>query len=257
MLSTLLKCPNKFVSSNFLKQTLDRETKIKTYGLKAAHLESDLHCNGYDVTLTTNRYFVWEFWRCLINSPYHLLKSIEFFHLHLKTRDISTFRNKWYTKFENPYERAALYYLFNRYSKDGELSCQSMSKHNFSKLNIRTFENLVEHSRDLNLSFTSHEDLTNSFDEVDDNTTILIPIGKHKRDFILKKEVVSIDTSNYNFEKISQYLNSTNKKMILVFKFDQYIDRLFENTIYINKFGEITEHQDLAEDLIAMNYSYE
>ena len=256
MLNTLLKCPNKFVCSRFLKETLSLEQKIKTYGLRAGHIETDLHQAGFDITLTTNRYFIWEFWRCLINSPQSLLRDIKFFHKNLTSLDVSQYRHNWYAQFHDPYERAAIFYLLNRYSKNGKLLCKEMSKHNFSNLNLLSFESMMPMTKDLKLSFTSYENLIFSFKEVEEDTTIVFPIGSCKRNYILKKEVKSIDESNYDLEKIKQFLESKQRRMFLIFKFDPYVDGLFDNKIYINKFGEVTEDPLLAADLIATNVDY-
>ena len=40
-------------------------------------------------------------------------------------------------------------------------------------------------------------------------------------------------------------------------KYDKYTDRFFDNKIYINKFGVVTENPDLAEDLIVTNINHE
>ena len=77
------------------------------------------------------------------------------------------------------------------------------------------------------------------------------------RDYVLKKEVKTLDASNYNFEKIKKYMNEGKNKMVIVFKYDKYTDRFFDNKIYINKFGVVTEDPELAEDLIVTNMSYE
>ena len=45
--------------------------------------------------------------------------------------------------------------------------------------------------------------------------------------------------------------------MVLVFKYDDYVDDLFDKKIYINKFGAVTEDRGLAEDLIVTNIKYE
>ena len=84
----------------------------------------------------------------------------------------------------------------------------------------------------------------------------MFPIGSCKRNYILKKEVKSIDESNYDLEKIKQFLESKQRRMFLIFKFDTHIDSLFDNKIYINKFGEMTEDSLLAADLIATNVDY-
>ena len=257
MLNTLLKCPNRFVSSAFLKSFLDTDTKIKTYGLKAGHLETDLHLAGFDVVMTTNRYFVWEFWECLIKNPWGLRNAIEYYHRETNTGDLSYFRKHWFTLFKKPEDRAAMYYLFNRYSKSGSLECPELSRHNYSKFNMVSFEKSIPLMKDLKLSFTSHENLIFSFEKIEDDPVILIPVGTMKRDYILKKEVKTLDTANYNFEAIKKYMNEDENKMVLVFKYDKYTDRFFDNKIYINKFGVVTEDPELAEDLIVTNMSYE
>ena len=257
MLNTLLKCPNKFVSSAFLKQFLNTETSIKTYGLKAGHIETDLHLAGFDVTMTTNRYFVWEFWNCVIKNPWGLRNAIEYYHRETNTGDLGYFRENWFTLFRKPEDRAANFYLLNRYSTSGTLQCKNLSRHNFSKFNLVSFENSIPLMESLKLSFTSHEDLVSSFEEIDNDLVILIPVGKMSRDYILKKEVKTLDTANYDFDKIKDYMNKDENKMVLVFKYDKYTDRFFDNKIYINKFGVVTENPDLAEDLIVTNINHE
>lgn len=254
MLRTLLKCPDGFVSSNFLKQKLDAEKKIKSYGLKFGHLEADLHQNGFDVTLTTNRYFVWEFWRCLIDTPYKLLRDVKYFHQNLTNYDLANYKSNWFTHFHDPYERAAIFYLLNRYSSDGNLTCGRMSKHNFSNLNLRTFENICPLTKDLNLSFTPHEDLTRSFQRVDKDTVILLAAGKLKRSYILKRQIKTIDSTNYDYAALKEYVESEQHKMIMIFKHDSYTDSFFDNKIYLNKLGFVTENPKLAEDLIVSNF---
>lgn len=257
MLNTLLKCPNKFVSSAFLKSFLDPKTKIKAYGLKAGHIETDLHLTGFDITMTTNRYFVWEFWKSLIDNPWGLRNAIEYYHREMRTEDLSRFKSKWFTLFNNAQDRSAVFYLLNRYSKSGVLECSEISKHNFSKFNLMSFEKSIPLVKDLNLSFTAHENLIFSFKKIEDDSTILIPVGKAKRDYILSKEVKTIDTSNYNFKSLKKYMDQNKSKMVLVFKYDKHIDDLFENKIYINKFGVVTDVPSLAEDLIVTNMKYE
>ena len=42
-----------------------------------------------------------------------------------------------------------------------------------------------------------------------------------------------------------------------MFKYDKYFDSFFDNKVYINKFGTVTEDPALAEDLIVTNVDYE
>ena len=161
--------------------------------------------------------------------------AIEYYHRETGTRDLFYFRDHWFTMFRKPEDRAAFFYLLNRYSKNGLLGCSELSRHNFSKFNLVSFENSIPLVEELKLSFTPHENLILSFDEIENDSVILIPVGKMHRDYVLKKEVKTLDASNYNFEKIKKYMNEGKNKMVM-FKYDKYTDRFFDNKIYINKF---------------------
>lgn len=257
MLNTLLKCPNKFVSSVFLKSFLNEENNIKSYGLKAGHIETDLHLAGLNITMVSNRYHVWEFWKCLIEVPERLLSTIEYYHREIKVSDLSHFKDNWYKMFEDPLERAAMFYLFNRYSVNGVTSCSGISKHNFSKFNIVSFEKSIPLAKDLKLKFTANEDFVDSFKNIKDDAAVLVPIGKLKLDHILKKENRSIDTANYNLHNLKHYISSSERKVVLIFKYNREIDLFFDNKIYINNYGMVTEDSNKAEDLIVTNVNYE
>lgn len=256
MLNTLLKCPNKFVSSAFLKNFLNKDNNIKTYGLRSGHIETDLHTAGLNITMVCNRYHVWEFWKCFIEVPERLLNTIEYYHREMKTGDLSYFKDNWYKMFEDPIERAAMFYLFNRYSISGATNCFEISKHNFSKFNIASFEKAIPFAKSLKVKFTANEDFVDSFKNIKDDATVLVPIGKLKLDQVLKKETRSIDTANYDLHSLKEYISLSERKTLLIFKYNKQIDLFFDNKIYINNYGIVTEDPNLAEDLIVTNINY-
>ena len=254
MLKMLLKCPENFVSHNFLKQKIDKSTRIRSYGLKSGHIETDLYENDYDIELTCNRYFVWEFWRCLINSPSDLLSAITFFHKNVGVFEMENYRDSWYRKFQDPYERAAFFYLLNRYSETGSLGCPNMSKHNFSVLNLRSFEQYASRAQNLQLSFCKSENVFDSIESFEDEKTILLPIGNVKRDYILKKNVKTVHSMNFNLREFREYLPLTDKKVLAIFKYNDYVNGFFNEKTLISRFGTVTENPELAEDLIVSNF---
>ena len=42
--------------------------------------------------------------------------------------------------------------------------------------------------------------------------------------------------------------------MVLVYKYDKFVDEYYDNKTYINKLGFVTENPELAEDLIVSNF---
>ena len=253
-MKTPLKCPYNFVSANFLKEKLSVEDKINAFALSAGTIEFDLYLNGYDITLFSNQYFVWEFWKCLQNSPHTLLSSIKFFHKNLRTSDIGHYRDKWYQQHEDPYHRAAIFYLLNRYSDNGHFSYSEITKHNFSPLNLRTFENFAPAAKDIEMIYDNQRDFADSFEHLEESSVLLIPIGEYKKTFLKSKNVRSSETYYFNHQRIKEYLLSERQKVILIYKYNDFTDKFFENKKYISKFGTVTENPELAEDLIVSNF---
>ena len=255
MLKTLLKCPNRFVSTVHIRQKLQPGCKISAFGLNSGSVEMDLFEKGYDITFYSNRYWIYEFWKCLSNSPDTVISAIKFFHKNLTDHDVLYHKDRWYEHFEDPYERAALYYLLNRYSDEGRLYSVRITKDNFSPFNLNFLEKHAYAAKNLRLFYLDEEDLVSKFNKLSSGNIILLPIGKFKRNVIVKKNTHSINTPTYNQDDLKNYFNSKTHKMILLYKYDMYVDKFFQdNKTYINKLGFATDNPELAEDLIVSNF---
>ena len=138
---------------------------------------------------------LWEFWKCLSNSPDTVISAIKFFHKNLTDHDVLYYKDKWYKHFEDPYERAALYYLLNRYSDEGRLYSARITKDNFSPFNLNFLEKHAYAAKNLRLFYLDGEDLVSKFlNKLSSDNIILLPIGKFKRNVIVKKNTHSINT---------------------------------------------------------------
>jgi hypothetical protein len=254
MLKTLLKCPNSFVCSRFIKDKLPNEEKISSFAFCSGHIELDLFQNNYDISVFSNRYYVWEFWKCMINSAESVLDTAKHFHKVLTPRDIQHYRDNWLISFEDPYERAALFYLLNRYSENGNFSYSEVDKNNLSYLNFVSFERSMSNVRLLDLHLDKRKDFSKSFKLLDSDSILLIPVGVQRNGFLKNKNVTTPETYVFDHQKMKEYVLSERQKVILIYKYSDFTDKFFENKTYISKFGTITENPELAEDLIVSNF---
>lgn len=254
VLKTPLKCPHNFVSLDFLKDTLDKNVPIDCFAFRGGSIEISLMLDNFDITAFTNLYHVWEFWRCLINSPENLMMNIEFFHKNIKEKELAYYKQKWFIQFTNPYQRASVFYLLNRYSENGLFSQSELTKHNFSKLNVLSFERFAPLVKDLNLIYDNQTDFTNSFAHLNKEHLLFLPMGKKNNKLLKSKNVRSPETFYFNEDKIFDYFKKSDQKIILLYKYDESIDKLDFNKIHITKFGTRTTNTDLAEDTIIANF---
>ena len=253
MLTTPLKCPHKFVCSDFLKKTLDQNQKIVSFAFSAGTLEIDLHLHGYDLLACSNRPYIMEFWDHLQKSPTGLLTTIRYLHDKVKTAQLTYYRDNWTTIFDRPHQRAAMFYLLNRYSDSGLFSRTAITKHNFSPLNLSMFQHHADIAKNLKLGFDPNNDFCDSFQHLDKNSILLIPIGEYKKRLLIKN-TKSPEAYNFNHQQIKDYLLMQEQKVMLIYKYNKHTDNFYDNKIYINKYGDVTENPELAEDLIVSNF---
>ena len=167
---------------------------------------------------------------------------------------IGFYRDRWYTKFTDPYQRAALFYLLNRYSETGHFSHTEVTKHNFSPLNLQTLERFAPVVKTIEMIYDNQRDFTVSFEHLEPSSVLLVSAGEYKQTFLKGKNVRSPETYYFNHEKLREYLLSKRQKVVLVYKYNHFTDKFFNNKTYINKLGFVTENPELAEDLIVSNF---
>ena len=254
MLKTPLRCPDQFVSTEFIKDKIPIDCKINSFALGAGTIELNLIDSGYDITVCSNLYYVWEFWKCLITDPYKLFHNIEYNHKTLNSNDLAFYRNNWTRKFDSPFQRAALFYLFNRYSEDGDFTSSELSKHNFSPLNIRSLENFIESSANINLKLDRSLDFTDSIKLLPSDNILIIPVGRCKNTILKPRASTSPNKYFFNHKNLREHIDNREQKILLIYKYNDYVDKMYNDKVYINKFGKATENRDLAEDMIVVNF---
>ena len=253
-MKTPLKCPHKFASLDYLKDNLDVTTPIDCFAFGSGAMEFGLMRHGFNVTAFTNLYHIWEFWRCAITSPMNLIGKAEFFHENMDDKQVAYYRDNWYKQFTDPFQRASIFYLLNRYSDDGIFSYSELTRHNFSKLNIVSFERFIPFLQNLNLIYDNQVDFTNSFEHLNSENILFISIGALKHKLLKSKEARTPETYYFNHEKIHEYFDSKRQKVILLYKHNSLVEKLPFNKTYINKFGIKTENSEFAEDTIVANF---
>ena len=109
-------------------------------------------------------------------------------------------------------------------------------------------------AKKIEMIFDNQYDFADSFEHLEESSILLIPIGEYKNSPILNKNVRSAETYYFNHERIKEYLLSERQKVVLVYKYNDFTDKFYDNKTYINKFGMATENPELAEDLIVSNF---
>lgn len=254
MLTRLLKCPNNFKSTPYLKSILDQDVKINSFAFNTGHVELSLFENNYNISVHSNKYHIYEFWRCLLNSPDSLLHSIEYLHENMNDRDVLFYKNNWNKTFKDPYDRAALFYLLNRYSQHGAFTRNAVDKNNLSYLNLRTFKKASHSIKELKLVYDQNDNYSDSFSHFGSDDLIMLPVGLYEQNFLKHKKLKTSDAYDFDHNELKKILLKKEQKIILIYKYNKLIDDLYKRKVYIDQFGLKTENPKKAEDVIITNF---
>jgi len=249
-----LKSPNNFICANALKNILSINYKIDSFGFSSGQLELSLLNGGHDITFFTNKFFIWEFWQHLKSNHELLISDIKYLHDKLDNRDIVSLKETWTTFFDDSELRGALFYLMNRYSVNGIFSRSEIIKTNFSPLNLRQLNLVAPLIKDADFRYHEHEDLCEFIDALSGDNIYLIPATDYKYKVLKNNTVPNQEEVYFNHERIFDLLKNSDKKILAIYKYNDYVDRMYNNKIYIDISGQITDNKKIAEEIVFNNF---
>ncbi len=249
-----IKDPNSFVSGLALKTIIPKERKINSFLLFSGEVEFPLYSAGYDIQLNTNKFVTYEFWHCARNDSYNIAEQAMSVHKRTHPQSIYHYQETW-PQYRDPYLRSALFYLLNRYSPTGTISYGEVRRDNLSSLSVETLRRFSENSRDLKLGYYRDENFMDGFDKIEKEDLILLPIGKYSYGLLGRQTIEGYETYHVDHKKLKQKLTEVGNDFVLVYKKHPRLMQQFKefNMIFVNKYGQITEKPELAEDIIITN----
>ena len=58
----------------------------------------------------------------------------------------------------------------------------------------------------------------------------------------------------FNHERIFNILKESDKKILAIYKYNDYVDQMHNNKIYIDKSGKVTSNKKVAEEIVFNNF---
>ena len=251
---TPLKSPNNFICAEALKNIISKDSKIDSFGFSSGQLELSLLRDGYDITFFTNKLFVWEFWLHLKTNHVNFIDDVRSIHESLNFNDLVNIKQNWTKLFDETEFRAALFYLLNRYSSNGVFSRNEIIKTNFSPLNLRQLDMVAPLIKNADFRYHKHEDLCDFIQDLEGDNLYMIPATEYKYRVLMGNYVPNQEEVYFNHERIFNILNDSDKKILAIYKYNDYVDQMYKNKIYVDKSGKITNNKKIAEEIVFNNF---
>lgn len=255
-----MKSPIKDPTADFSKlastvnEMVGTSKKINSYLLFGGALESALCNQGHQVSAHTSRYFVYEFWQCLLHNPrrIHDLLNSEFFKFDQNLFPI--LQKNWHT-YADPFLRAAFFYALNRGSDTGQISSGEITNNDFNIIasnRLKRFK-LDNFSVDWDQTDEWHESILNHTSE---DEFLLLPVGRFSYNLSDYGKNRGPETTVVNHRHLAHLLEGVSCPWIVLYRHHPQLLKLYERYQIrcFDQYGEVTHSSNQKSDVIIANF---
>ncbi len=238
---------------DYLKSVIPPHSIVDTFLFYGGKLEFDFAQSDRIVRAHTNRYVIYEFWHCIQEDPDRVVEIAT--HLHSRQHPISTtlMQDRW-SGLRDHYVRAAMFFLLNVYSSDGQVSAGRLSFKNYNPLLLNrltqcSFENL-------RINFYKDENPLDGLNYVEGGDYMILPFGKYDYNLFEDGKSYGRETTPLNHMAAKLKFDELQQKAIILYKSHPELFRMYSryNIKMLDKNGRMTETLDKCEEVLIANF---
>ena len=102
--------------------------------------------------------------------------------------------------------------------------------------------------------YHKHEDFCDFIKDLDGDNIYLIPAAEYKYRVLKRNYVPNQEEVYFNHERIFNILKKSDKKILAIYKYNDYVDQMHNSKIYIDKSGKATSNKNIAEEIVFNNF---
>ena len=248
---------NSFNCKRDIAKIIPPRSVVSTFLFFDGELELSLAEADRFVMAHTNKYVVYEFWKCVEESPTRLMETISF--IQERTRDSSDIlymlQENWPTH-KNPYIRCALFFLLNTYSSQNLISSGHIDTEKFNPVSLHRLKR-IRMDENFHLTLCNTEDFLASFEErVKESDFVIIPAGQFSYNFFKESAATAHESTIIDHDQIQNVVRQSKKKIILLYKFHPRIVELYKDFAirYYDDRGNYTQNSENAKEILIANF---
>tara|TARA_Y100000034_G_scaffold23480_1_gene27138 strand:- start:552 stop:1316 length:765 start_codon:yes stop_codon:yes gene_type:complete len=245
---------NRFKSLAVLKELIPKGSVIDSYFLFSGELEFKLAEAERFVIGHTNKYVVYEFWKCALEDPVKIEAMARYLYPIGTSEAFHTFQAQWHT-YKDEYARSALFFLLNRCSESGWISA---GRFNDENLNPIAFSYLKKFSpKNFFLTFDDSPTLIETLPQGSPQSDYrLFPIGQFNYNLLEYGRNTGLEMTRVYHKRFREALEEVKDKWIVLYKYHPQAHTLYKdcNIRMIDKYGRETQEKEQCEEMIIANF---
>jgi len=248
--------PSHAATLRHLKSIIPDGSDLSTFLFYGGNLELSLAEADREVVAFTNRYVIYEFWKCLMEDSLRIAEIAKFMHKRAEDdKKMFVHLQKEWASFRDPFTRAAMFFILNRCSTTGYVSSGDFD---FDGVNPLAISYLVN-CRPINfdIGWSTQEDFIETLRE--DNIPgdyVLFPAGKFSYNFFEEGKSKGIEETTVDHRLLNRKLRDFKKKSIVLYKYHPAAAKLYIdfNITMIGRQGRVVDSTLECEDLVIANF---
>ena len=247
----------RFAGSQYLLNIIPRGSLVNSLKLYSGAIELFLADNDRFVVGSTTRYVVYEFWHCMMEDPKRVAQLAAF----LKKTPIGTdmpityvVQEKW-AEYKDPYIRAALFFLLNRFSSSGLVSAGGIDEANFGNFNPNSIHRLKSfQAKNFFLNYKKDIDYIDNTPEGLKVNYNMITAGQFGYNFFEEGKSKTHEYIETDHQRIKDFLTETPTNTIALYEPHDGIKGFYKGleVVSVNENGKPTSED--ASGVIVANF---
>ena len=248
-----LKSSVSFKSLSQLKKIIPVGSTVNSFLLYSGDVEYSLASTGRKVKAHTNRYAIYEFWMHLLADRHSLAKAAA--HVYPTIDDAQFyFLQEDMNTYKDPQLRAALFFIMNRSSTTGLVSCGHLSRDNFNPAAFALLKRFDPEN--IYPIFDKEEDLMENIRNASEADYNVLPVGKYSFNLFEYGKARALDTTPIQHRDLAALVKQSNKKFALLYKSHPALFKLYGdyNIKMVDAYGRSTDERKKCEEMIIANF---
>ena len=258
-MKTPLKLPaREFKGLATVKELFPVGSYIHSFLMYNGDIEVPLSADGRYVIAHTNKYTIYEFWTCLSRNAEQVQRVATHFD-NIEDHNIFHLLQETLPNHPDPFLRAGIFFLLNKYSKSGYVSQGEFNRDSYNPLamaNLRrvSFDNLM-------VTYDKGEDIVENIKNISVRCDyVFFPIGHFSLGYLKNKEndsnSLAYDQAFVDTRDLERFLHETEKKVALLYYYTPSVLRFYKDFkfYFIDKWGRSTPDKNKAVEVIVANF---
>ena len=201
------------------------------------------------VISNTDRYVVYEFWKCAIEDSKRIADIANYLFPSLNEQTFDILQKEWIT-YKDPFVRSAFFFLLNRCSNLGMITHGEFDIKNYTPFAISDLRQFTP--KNFYLLYSEDEKLEESLGKTKDCTHVLVHAGKFSFNFFEHGATESLEETKFNHNKLLDSLSKIDKKVVAIYDYHPRL-KTYENKfklIFLDESGRKTTESNAKEIIL-------